>query len=372
MKAGRLVLIPALLMGQLLCTAQVRADTWQHTVASRVSAEFDSNPMMSPTNSEGVWRAVLEPGYALNGSMGDSVITAGLAVQIVRSSNKTLSPDRDSPSVFLNWLRPSEAGEFGISTRYAEMATRDVGGADATGQVPESSTRASRSFSGHWNKELSERTSFSAETAYDKVSYKGGGAYVDYSMRSGGLKINYVWSEQISSFVRGSGNKYMPANGGASTSNVDATLGVNWTVEYLAWSLQMGKSRVVGSNSETVGSVAMHYTGQLTQLLLEAGRAISPSGLGGFVKADQVRGSWSYALSEYTNAGIDLSRNRNASDTMIGASTGTTSGAWVDHNLTSLWSVRTYFTHRTNQAAGAESASSNLLGFSFVYNNPDF
>ena len=230
-----------------------------------IATEHDSNPAMSATNRSGVWRALIEPSYALTGRTGESEITAGLALQMVRSSDKTLSPSQDNPSVFLNWLRPSEAGEFGISSRYAQAAIRDAGGVDATGLVSAASTSKTRTLSGRWSKELSERSTLSADTAYSGVTYNGG-VYTDYSTRSGGLKIGYVSSEQITSFCNVTGNKYMPANSGPSSSIggltpvestlAEATLGVDWRGEHMVWTVQAGKARVSGSNSETLGSVA--------------------------------------------------------------------------------------------------------------------
>jgi hypothetical protein len=373
MNVPRLAWMSVLLAGQLLYTGQGWAESWQHTVTARASTEYDSNPSMSPTNPGSVWRYLIEPGYALMGMFGQSSLNAGLALQMARSSNKTLSPDRDSPTVYLNWLRPSESGEFGINTRYAETTTRDSGGVDAAGRVPESSTRASRSLSGNWRKELSEQSSLSADTAYEKVTYKGGGAYTDYATRSGGLRFSYNMSEQITSFIRVSGNKYMPANGGASSTLTDATLGLSRRAEYLDWTVQAGKSRVAGGSSSTQGSVEAHYTGQQTQLTLNAGRSITPSGLGGYVKSDSVRGSWSYVLSEYSNTGIDLERRNNPSTATGSSSTSSSSSTvWISHNLTSLWSMRTYYQHRNNQGGGGVSASSNLLGLSLAYLNSNF
>ncbi len=368
----RLAGVSVLLAGQLLATGQGWADTWQQGVAAQVSTEYETNPAMLATSPGSVWRAVFSPSYAAMGRVGEGSVNAGLAFQIARASNKTLSPDRDSPSAYVNWLRPSEAGEFGLSTRFAQMATRDTGGVDATGNVPANSTSTTRSLSGSWNKELSEHSTLSADGAYDGVSYKGSGTYTDYSTRSGGLRYSYIWNEKITSFFRVSGNKYLPANGGATTSHVDATLGMNWKAEYLDWTVQGGKSRATGGSSDTQGSVTAHYTGQRSQFTLDAGRTVSSSGLGGYAKADHVKGGWVYALSEYSNTGIDLERRKNYPSKLIGASTTTSAGIWLDHSLTALWKIRTYCSRRTNQGEGVESASSNVLGLSFSYSNIDF
>jgi hypothetical protein len=181
------------------------------------------------------------------------------------------------------------------------------------------------------------------------------------------------------------GNKYVPADSGPSSSLagstpaestlVESTLGMDWKGEYLVWTVQAGKARVSGGNSETQGSVAAHYTGQQTELTMHAGRMVTPSGLGGFIKSNQVLGNWNYALSDYSNTGIDLGWQKLFATTIstIGTTSITTSaGVWIDHSLTSLWKVRTYYQRRTSRGGGIESVSSNLLGLSFAYTNPDF
>jgi hypothetical protein len=370
----RLAGLSILLAAKSLCAGQVWADSWQNAVSSRVTTEFESNPALTQTHSQGVWRGLLEPSYLLEGRIGENEIRTGLALQLVHSSNRTVSPDRDSPTVFLNWLRPSEAGEFGISTKYVEVATRDSVGSDATGPVSEASTRTSRALSGSWSKELSERNSLSADTGYEGVSYKGG-YFTNYSTRSGGLKLSHISSEQITSFCRVSGNKYVPANGGSSSSLADVTLGLNKKVEYFDWTMQLGKSRVGGGGSSTQGSLEAHYTGQQSQLTLNAGRSVSPSGMGGFVKSEQARANWVYALSEYSNIGIDLAWQKNLAATNNLASANnvanTISGIWVEHSLNPLWKMRTYYTRRMIQGAGYDGVSSSIIGLNFSYDNSD-
>ncbi len=372
MKLQRVAWVFILLVGQLLFIGQGKAISWQSTVSTSVSTEYETNPTMSPTPERGVWRALFDPGYTLTGRTDENEISTGLVLQMVRSSNKTLTPDRDNPSAFLNWLHSSQTGEYGLYTRYAKEPTRDTAGADATGRVPIDSTRTSRTLSGNWNKELSERSSLSMNGEYEVVTYTGGGDYFDYSIRSGGLRFNYILSEQGSTFFGVSGNKYMPTGGEISSSLVDAILGLDWKTEYMDWSMQVGVSRVGGGKSDRSGSITAHYTGQQTQLILSAGRMIRPSGLGGFLKSDYVRGNWIYTLSEFTSMGVNLERQKNLSPTMADDITDTTSGLWIDHNLTDLWTMRTYYRHLTTRTGAAERISTNIAGFTFTYLNPDF
>jgi hypothetical protein len=144
----RLAGLSILLTCLMLFTEKVWADSWQQAVSSRVSTEFETNPAMYSTYPGGVWRFLFEPSYTLMEHAGENELKAGLVLHIVRSSNPTLSQNSDGPSVFFDWLRQSEFGEFHISPRYDEIATRDAG-VDATGVSPTASTRASRSISGN-------------------------------------------------------------------------------------------------------------------------------------------------------------------------------------------------------------------------------
>ncbi len=368
LKVRRLAGLFILLAGLMLCTGQGWADSWQHAVSSRISTEFDTNPALSPTYPGGIWRALFEPSYTLTGRVGPNELKAGLALQLARSSNKTLSQNRDDPHVFLDWLRQSDAGEFGISSKYDEIATR-YAGIDATGLVPIDTTRASRTLSGSWSKALSERSTLSADGAYEGVSYKSG-TYVDYATQSGGLKFSHALSERSTPFLRVSGTKYIPAGGGPSSRLANAMLGLNWKVEHMDLTMQAGKSKRSGGITDSQGAVAAQYAGQRTQLVLNADRMVTSSGLGGFVKADHVNGSWSYALNEHSNTGIDLDWRKNHSITINNIST--TTGVWLQRNLNPLWGMRTYYQHRIIKGDGVDGASSNMLGLSFVYTSSDF
>jgi hypothetical protein len=307
----------------------------------------------------------------LVGRTGANELKAGLALLIARSSNKTLSQNREDPNVFLDWRRQSDAGEFGLSAKYDEVATR-IAEIDNTGPGFADSTRASRTMSGSWSKALSERSTLSADGSYEGVSYKGG-TYIDYSTRSGDMMFSYAWSERSTPFVKISYADYEPAGGNLLSrfaNVINATLGWNWKVsDYLEGTLQAVESKVSDAKMGTQGMASVQYTGQRTGLVLNAGRQVSPSGLGGFVTVDQAKGSWSYALNERSKTGIDLGWQNNHFVTDI---INRTTGAWLQHDLNSFWGARTYYLHRIIEQGGVGGASSNILGIALVYTHPDF
>ena len=352
------------------------AETWQQAVSARVSTEYDTNPAMTPVNPEGVSRHLFEPSYTLTGNFERDVLKTGLAFQFARSSNETLSPSRNSPTVFMDWLRQTEAGEFGISSRYAETSTRNVDPVNNTGTGNTDpgladNTRASRILSGRWSNALSERSTLVADGSYESVFYSSD-TYTNYASRSAGIMFSYLLSEASTPFLRLSRIEYEPAGGASPNTFTNTVLaGLNWIAsDALSGTLQAGQSKVSNVDEpSTQGGASLRYTGERSQLALSANRQVLPGGLGGFSTVDQVNGNWSYALNEYNSAGIDLGWQKNK---FITDFINRTSGAWLQHELNSFWGLRTYYRHNTLSRDGIDDATSDILGLALSYTHTDF
>ena len=369
MNAQRLYRLTILLTVIALYSGHVQADAWQQSVSLRMSAEYDTNPAMTPANTEGVWRALFEPGYILTGILDENEVKTGLALQTARSSNATLSPDRNSPTVFLDWLHHIEEGEVGIASRYAEIATREAG-ADASGLISVASTRASRTLSGRLSKTLNEQSTLAADGSYESVSYTGG-TFIDYATRSANMIFSYAWGERSTYFLKTHYADFIPTDGGSTSRLASAILGLTWNFsDTLEGTLQAGKSKTSGvAKLGTVGGAAMRYSGDLTQLTIDAERQVSPSGLGGFVTVDKMNVNSTYAISERSNSGIDLVWQKSLFDAII---LYRTAGAWIQYDLDSFWSIRTYYRHIALAGDRLENTSSNILGCTFIYSHTDF
>ncbi len=350
-------------------SSQSWADIWQQTGAAKISTEYANNPALSPTNTDDVRRILFEPSYGIKGKVGENEFTTGLGFQIVRSSNEILSPNRDSPNVFINWQRQSDMGEVGISSKYAEIVPIDTG-PDATGVVPVVSTRVSRIASGKWSKALSERSILTANGTYERVNYASSN-YVNYSTRSESMMFSYALSERSIPSLTLVHSDYAPTDNSLPNSFTNILLaGWNWKIsDYLDGSLQVGKTRVNNDEMSTQGGALVHYTGQRTQLTLNTSSQVLPSGLGGYTSIVQVNGNWSYDFDERTKAAIDLGwlKNHLLTDIVYRSS-----GAWIQYELNSAWNVRTYYLHNFLSGEGISSASSYILGFSLVYTHSDF
>lgn len=351
------------------CSSQSLADTWQNTVSASLTTEYDSNPTLSPTSPKGVWRGRLEPAYVLTGISDDNELRTGIALQIARSSDETLSPKRNSPSVFIDWLHHIDDGEFGLSSRYAEIATRDAT-IEATGPVPVTSTRASRSVSARLSQALSARGAVAVDGAYERFSYEGG-TFVDYATRSANLMLSYATSESSTTFIKASYADYKRANSDSIIRVNSGVLGVNFEIsDHLAGSIQAGKYQFSESAEQgTIGEAALRYTGEQTQLSITAGRQVSPSGLGGFTTVDLANASWSYALSELSTTGIDLGWRRSNFNTAV---TYRTSGIWLRHELSASWGMRLYYLRNMLDGDVIDAAFSNIYGLNLAYTHTDF
>ena len=365
----RLAGISVWLVSLLLLPGWAWADTWQKVVSVRISTEFDSNPTLSSSYPESVRRDFFEPSYSLAGKIGVSELKAGLSLQMERSSNQALSQDLDGPNAFIDWLRQSEKDEFGINSRYVEIATRDSG-IDATGVVPVTSTRASSDISGRWKRELSERALLLADGKYESVSYEGG-SYMNYSTGGGSMRLSYAFSEPSRTSLKISGTKYVPENDAPFRSLANAILGLEWKISaYLEGNLQAGLSKNSGVKTRKIGAAGMQYTGQKTRLTLRADRSVIPSGQGNFVLVDQVIGEGSHDLSERSKTGIDLEwqKNKSIKDNNIR----TAASVWLQHNLNLSWAVQANYLHTIIQGGMAAGASSNTFRISFIYTDSNF
>lgn len=380
-----------LLAGLIFSTKQVFADSWQSAVAYKASTEFDTNPSLSPTYSGGVLRNVFVPGYLLSRTDGANQYHAGVGVQIERSSDPDQSPNRNNRNLHLGWLRQGEKNTVGISATYYEMDIRNGGvnvaspglnapptaAADATVQGV-NGTRTSRSASATWGRDLTERNKVSLDESYDRVTYVDA-PFINYTLQKTGLRYQYELTEGSTPFVYGSQDRYAPIGGGPTIHLATGLVGADLKTENATLTVQTGMYRDSQENSAVhntgvLGSVEAHYKGERNQFSVIAGHMVWPSGLGGFAKTDQKKVGWIYALSENSNAGIDLEKDNYhyLEDVSLLDSSATTAGVWMERNLNFSWKMRTYYEHRTYAEVGLAGAFSNVIGISFAYLNPDF
>lgn len=358
--------------GTLLSGLPVMADELQQSVSVFLGTEYDSSPALMTSDEEGVWRAKIMPSYNLIGTYGADEYKARLTLNLERSSDATLSANREDPSLLLGWKRQTETGEFGLSAKYEEVSTR-ITELSESGLLSADGTRINKSLAGNWRTALSERSDLLADVEYKDVSYDGG-AYIDYANLAGGVTYSYALSERAEPFVRGAVSHYEPDGSlGVSSDYYSIVAGLKWkATERLNWSVQAGANRVSGQTEDNgwQGNFALNYDiTPRANMTMEMGRYVSPSGDGGFAESDQLKGTWGYAISERTRSGIEAYWRDYQGAT---PSTLYQLGAWVSHELSPFWNARLAYQYKQREQDGLPSASANQLGVSFVYTHPDF
>lgn len=369
-KLAKLVSIAVL---QLVLNHPVLA-AWNQSANVRLTSEYESNPSMTAINPGEVTRTLLEPNYSLTGHFDQNEYRTGIAIQLLRSSNQQYSPDRQSPTAFLEWRQQQETSETGMYLRYTETETRDSG-VDATVQAPVTSIRSSRTTGASWRQSISERTSVTAEGSHLITSYSGGN-FIDYESRTGSLLGSYDWNERSTTYIKALYSDYLPADS-ENYSHLNSTAaGMRQAFsEQVTCSAEIGNA-LSNSNQAAFGSATVQYTGIRSSINIAVLRQASASGLGGFVKSDLATANWRYGLNERSSMGLDLSwqRSEPISQDQIAAQNGTrkSAGVWLQREINQEWIARTYIRRNTIINETLNEVSSDIIGLSFSYTRNDF
>jgi hypothetical protein len=368
-----------LLSGLMLFAGEGWADSLQQNLSARASEEYITNPLLNPAlQGLSAWRSTVDPNYMLTKVSGADQLTANLDLLLVHSSNTSIIANGGFPTATFGWNRQGDKGKFDITTSY-NVASTMTAIPSTVGIVSANSTSTSRNLSADWSRELSERTTLTLNGAYIHTTFSGNGnsaSLYGFDTQSSGAKLNYAWNEQSATFMNLSYVDFVPTGGGPSSRIYNAGLGLNWSAsERLDWTLQAGPSRLespggsAGTTTTTTslqGGMTMNYKGQLTNLVLNANRQSTPSGLGAIIMVDQVNGNLSYDLSERSKTGLDLGWSKYDALTV---SFYRTAGVWLRHDFNTSWWMKAYINHNTSVLGNLNPAMSNMIGFSIAYTN---
>ncbi|VVC83667.1 hypothetical protein [Sideroxydans sp. CL21] len=375
-----LVRMSALLAGLTVFASEGWADTLQQNFSGHASEEYVTNPLLNPAlQGLSAWRSTVNPNYMLTNVSGADQLKAGIDLLLIHSSNTSIIADGGFPTATLGWNRQGDKSKFDVTTSY-NVASTMTAMPSTTGLVSANSTSTTRNLSAVWNRELSERTTLTLNGAYTYTNFSGGGNNIgltDFVVQTSGVKINYVLNEHSATFLNFSYVDYVPTGGGPNSRIYNSLLGLIWSAsERLDWTLQAGPSRLensssVAGNTTTAttslqGGMTMNYKGQLSNLVLNANRQSTPSGLGSIILTEQVSGSLSYDLSERSKTGLDLGWSKYDELTV---SFFRTASVWLHHDLSTSWGLKAYINHNTSVWGGLNPAKSNMIGLSIAYTN---
>ncbi|MGE8063656.1 hypothetical protein [Pseudomonas sp. NPDC089569] len=356
----------------LPCSGAAYAATWQSSVAVPTTVEHDSNPLLIDNNNKrAVTRTIIAPDFSLVGTSDRDQLRVGLGVNVVRSSDTSVVRDREDPKLLLGWQRDTEKGAYGLTASYVESSTLSSA-VQQTGVIAPDGTQKQYTLGGNWRTALTERSTLVNETEYTDVKYDIN-TLTGYDELSNRTSWNYAWNEKTELFTRFSARRYEPESGsGLSSSNsYTPTTGLNYKFsEQLEGSMYVGVNQVSGSNSNPTGQGGfnLHYAGERFDTTFDASRSTIANGDGGFVENDNVRGTWSYSLTELTRTGIDTSWQKTKGRT---PSTLRDFNTWISRELSPFWVARLSFTYKQRQQDNLPDASANIVGLTLTYSYPE-
>lgn len=352
-------------------TGVASAATWQSAIAVPSTVEYDSNPLLLTRDEKSVTRTIIAPDYSLVGNFGRDELQFGLGVNVVRSSDTSVVTNREDPRLRLGWQRETETGAYGLTARYEESSTLSTA-IQETGVVSaDDGTQKFYSLGANWRTALSERSTLIAEADYNHVTYDVT-TLIDYDELATRLTWNYAWSERVEVFTRFGATRYEPDETSVATSSNSYTPTVGVNVQFsdqFKGSVYAGLNQVSGTGDGPTGQggVMLQYTGDRVESSIDASRSTVASGDGGFVEADILKGTWSYAIDEVRRTGFDASWQDTQGQT---PNTLSNYSVWVSQELSPFWMARLSFTYKERKQDNFADATANVVGLTLVYSYP--
>lgn len=347
----------------------VYAGAWHQSVSLPATLEYDSNPSMQASDKESIWRARAMPNFSTVGTYGRDELTAGLSLNIERSTDQRISEARQDPGLSLGWARQTETGGFGLRAGYDEVSTRVAEQLESV-LISTDGTRSTLLFGGDWRHALNELLMLNSDVGYRDVSYDKG-SFTDYANLSASVGLDYAMTERLTPFARLSASRYEPDSGSSSSNNFGAVVGLNWTLsDQFTGSGNLGMSRVTGAGENTgwQGGLNLRYEELRSAWTISLGRSVDAGGEGGYAETDHLSGNWSYSLDDKSQFSANLIRREYRGAT---PSTYNQLGIGYGREISSFVSFNAGVQHRQRSSDLSQDAAGNMITFSMSYSHPD-
>ncbi|MEJ2143454.1 MAG: hypothetical protein P8Y24_14105 [Gammaproteobacteria bacterium] len=285
----------------------------QHELVIPATIQYESNSAFLSDNATSVYKKILTPHFISSIRDERNLWTADFSYHIERSSDTNISEDRNDPAVELGWVHEFETGNLSLNLRHEEGSTRETELND-TGFISVDGTRKSKSASISWLKNLSEVFSFGlngsgTETTYQNIDL------IDYTTRALTARMNYRTTETLLIFLEAGKTRYESIDNQERSDSKQMNIGSQLDIsDNTVAILSIGVSETEnldGEGRENQGSFTLNFEEDRIEYSFTLSRTISPSGPGGFSKADQFIGNAVYAVDEISNIGFELNYRKN-------------------------------------------------------------
>ena len=349
--------------------------------ASAVSGvEFDTNPVLSQDNAESIWRYSFNPRYSLAAVDEKNRFFSNVGLNVVRTTNKKITADREDPNLSVGWDRELEKGRFSVVGVYNRTSSRFREFRNA-GLVDNDGTSVSKSISAIWNHAISERLDYSLGANLTKNINSGTSTLAQESLRkSVNTTLTYAFNEYVSPFVQISYTKFNPNGiGNIASNSKNYIAGLRYAINsQLSVSGSTGVSDVSTGGRGKLINVNVDYLGERYSANVTAGRNSSPSDIGQFQESDSIAANYNYLVSDKSSVGADFfisKNNASVSNANInGANVENKSARFSGYYARELSpSLQMRISASAQQIkTNNQKANGEILGLFFTYNTPEF
>ncbi len=337
----------------------------QVTVPS--SVEHETNPELVENDKQSIWRYTTTPTYTISAVDNTDRWFGTAALRLQRSSNKSISVDREDPLITLGWERGLERGTFKLLGNYEKNSIRSTE-FKRTGVVNADGDEITKSMLAEWSRLLTERLTLTLNGKLQKTEYTTGDL-VDFSTQDIGSNLSYQLNQKVDVFGILNFSKFSP----------DDQSGDERVMKYLAGAkIQLnpnlviigaaGWNKISSTGYSMIGNASFEYVFDRHTLYGRLERSTNPTGESNLLKSDRASLTYDYKLSDTSKLGSDFSWSKNYSE-----STSRTLGlgGYYAREISDRWAMKFYVDMRELKD-NIKTVNSEIAGISFTYSTPQF
>jgi hypothetical protein len=358
-----------LLASSLLFNAtQASALILEQKLSVSNNIEFDSNPALATSNKQSVLRYTALPTYTA--SLSDDIDRwfAAASVSLQRSTNSSISENRQDPNLVFGWEHQFEKSLFNVTAEYNKTSSR-LNEFISNGVVDKDGSATTKSISASWSSTITDRLNLSLAGQYLQTDYSGSG-FSNYKTKSISSSLTYQLNEKVSPFVQVGVSELSSAarnaQAGVSQSYLVGTKAELMPNLNMAISLGLNHRKDAGNG--WVANTTMTYLANKYNVQGSLSRNVTPSGLGQFQETNNLILRYAYELSDKCKVGSEFSWGSNGS---AGGSDTLQIGTWYSKEISDLWLMKLNLNLKELNN-DSQSANATIVGISFVYNTLAF
>ena len=338
-----------------------------------LSFAHETNPLYSTSDKRPISRVTLTPQYSITSNKGANQWLSTASLNLVKTSDQSISQDRRDPSLNIGWNHDYETGQFSVNGLLNDQSTQVTEFTDS-GLISGDNTKKTRTVSVGWRNTLTDRTSLTVGGSTTNASFHGvtTAGLVNYKNESSNAKLSYALSEQTDVFSQLAYSRYLPENSANTSNTKSIDLGFTWTAsEKINTTVSIGANETEDNTNRSESwqaSINSNYATPRTSTQFSLSRSLAPSSIGSFSESNQFALDWSYSLTERDNISLNMSWRENLS-------TNNTTTKQISANyakeLNLSWDFRLTTAHNSREDK-LTNVSSNSIMASVVYKLPDF